>query len=405
MLRRSNQARKTNTDTKNTFHYATRIFVLSSAALATACGSHSAINPSTPVPATSAALNIAASLPAATVGAGYSGTVSASGGTAPYSYSVASGQLPGGVTLAAGSGAISGTPSAGGTFDFAVTATDSKGLTNQKSLQIAVADNTTSSGSGTGSGGSGSGSGSGGGTSSGASTSSGNSFSNVQRAGGWSQDGQGPPNFVDCSPSPCNGIEFSMTQGINDPSMSGNATVFWIGGTTPYSDALFHNHLIGPFSSQGMVDGDYSLVPTLHDFTYDVYFYGDNLDTSEALEFDINQFFDGMGLIFGHQCRIANGNQWDVFDNQKGAWMPTGIPCYPKSGTWNHLTIKVHRTSDNHLTYQSITLNGQTSNLNWSLPHGSASNWYGVTINFQMDGNFQQDSYKVYLDNLTLSYE
>ena len=54
---------------------------------------------------------------------------------------------------------------------------------------------------------------------------------------------------------------------------------------------------------------------------------------------------------------------------------------------------------------QSITLNGQTSNLNWSLPHGSASNWYGVTINFQMDGNFRQDSYKVYLDNLTLSYE
>ena len=196
-----------------------------------------------------------------------------------------------------------------------------------------------------------------------------------------------------------------MTQGVSDPSMSGNATVFWIGGTTPYSDALFHNALIGPFSSQGTFDSDHSLVPTLHNFTYDVYFYGDDLGTSEGLEFDINQFFDGMGFIFGHQCRIANGNQWDVFDNQKGAWVPTGIPCYPKSGTWNHVTIKVQRTSDNHLTYQSITLNGQTANLNWSLPHGSAPNWYGVTVNFQMDGNFRQDSYKVYLDNLTLSYE
>ena len=195
-----------------------------------------------------------------------------------------------------------------------------------------------------------------------------------------------------------------MTQGINNPSMSGDATVFWLGGTTPYSDALFHNHLIGPFSSQGMPDTGYSLVPTLHNFTYDVYFYGDNLGASEALEFDINQFFNGMGFIFGHQCRIANGNEWDVFDNVKGAWVPTGIPCYPNSGSWNHLTIQVQRTSDNHLTYQSITLNGQTATLNWSFPHGSAGNWYGVTINYQMDGNVQQEPYKVYLDNLTFSY-
>jgi len=70
MLRRSNQAQKTNADAKNTFHYATRTFVLSLAALATACGSHSAMNPSNPVPAIPAAVNISASLPAATVGAG-----------------------------------------------------------------------------------------------------------------------------------------------------------------------------------------------------------------------------------------------------------------------------------------------------------------------------------------------
>jgi hypothetical protein len=28
-----------------------------------------------------------------------------------------------------------------------------------------------------------------------------------------------------------------------------------------------------------------------------------------------------------------------------------------------------------------------------------------VTINFQMDGNYKQDSYNVYLDNLTLAYQ
>jgi hypothetical protein len=227
----------------------------------------------------------------------------------------------------------------------------------------------------------------------------------VQSSGGWSQYGQGPPDFVDCSPSPCNGVSFSMTQGVQSPSMSGKATIFNVGGSTPYSDALSNNHLIGTSSSQGMPDPNQTQVRSLHNFTYDVYFYGDNLELSEALEFDINQFFDGMGFIFGHECRIADGNQWDIFDNEKGQWIPTGVPCHPNSNSWNHVTLKVQRTSDNHLVYQSITLNGQTATLNWTLGHGSAPSWYGVTINFQMDGNYKQDSYNVYLDNLTFSYQ
>jgi hypothetical protein len=236
--------------------------------------------------------------------------------------------------------------------------------------------------------------------------SSGQSFSNLQKSGGWGQFGQGPPNFVDCSPSPCNGISFSMTQNVNSPSKSGSATIFNVAGTASYSDALFNNHLIGPLSSQGMPDTDGSIARNLHDFTYDVDFYGDNLSLSEALEFDINQFFDGMGFIFGHECRIAAGNEWAVWDNQNAHWVGTGVPCHPNSNAWNHVTLKMHRTSDNHLTYESITLNGQTSTLNWSFAHGSApGTWYGVTLNYQMDGNVHQDSYNVYLDNLNISYQ
>ena len=196
-----------------------------------------------------------------------------------------------------------------------------------------------------------------------------------------------------------------MTQGINNPSESGRATVFWLGGSTPYSDALWNNHLIGPGSSQGLPDTDQSKTASLYNFTYDVDFYGDNLGLAQALEFDINQFVNDMGFIFGHECRIAGGNQWDIWDNSQGKWVPTGIPCNPKSGQWNHLTLKVQRTSDNHETYQSITLNGQTSTLNWTFSKGSSPGWYGVTINFQMDGNFKQDPYKVYLDNVTLTYQ
>jgi len=231
------------------------------------------------------------------------------------------------------------------------------------------------------------------------------SFANVQNSS-WDQYGQGPPSFVDCSPSPCDGISFSMAQNIKSPSMTGSSAGFNLGGSAVYSDALFVNHLIGAFSSQGLNDTSGTLVPTLHTFNYDVYFYGNNLALSQALEFDINQFFNSMGLIWGHECRIAGGNEWDIWDNQKGHWVATGVPCNPKANTWNHVSIQVQRTESNQLRYQSITLNGVTYTLNKTYPAGTApSNWYGVTINYQMDGNSRQAPYAVYLDKLTFSYE
>jgi hypothetical protein len=327
------------------------------------------------------------------VGTSYKAAITVTGGTSPYTFSVASGQLPNGVQLASNSGTFSGTPTTSGNFNFAISVSDSSGHSQQKSLQIAVSNDSASNSGGGSSG------------SSSNSTTTESSFSNLQRAGGWSQYGQGPPNFVDCSPSPCDGISFSVTQGISSPSMSGAASEFNVGGTTPYSDALFNNHLIGPGSSQGMPDSDGGIVPSLHDFTYDVYFYGDNPGLAQAVEFDINQFFGGMGFIWGNECRIAAGNQWDVWDNQNARWVPTGIPCYPNSSSWNHVTINVQRNADNQLQYDSITLNGVTSTLNWTFGHGLAPNWYGVTINYQMDGDYKQDSYNIYLDNLTFSYQ
>lgn len=233
----------------------------------------------------------------------------------------------------------------------------------------------------------------------------GNAFSNLQHSGGWAAYGQRPPNFVDCSPSPCDGITFSMTQGIKSPSLSGMATQFNLGGTAVYSDALFNNHLIGDLSSQGLPDKNHTLVPTLHNFTYDVYFYVSNSGLSQAVEFDVNQFYNGLGFIWGHECRIAGGNQWDIWDNINQKWVPTGIACNPVGNSWNHVTIQVQRTSSNQLLYKSITLNGVTSTLNQSYSPGSTpSGWWGVTVNYQMDGNNKQSPYTVYLDNLTFTY-
>ena len=350
-------------------------------------------------------LTVSSNLPAGMEGSVYNGQIQASGGTAPYNFAITSGQMPQGVNLDQASGDVTGTPASSGSFTFGVTVSDARGASRQDSLEITIAQAAATSSPVP--------------TSpppsspappstpppSAPAPSSGNSFSTVQHAGGGQQYGQGPPDFVDCSPSPCNRIDFSMTQGSSSPSVSGKSTVFWLGGTKPYSDALWNNHLIGPNSSQGIFDTDQSKTSSLHDFTYDVDFYGDHLELSEALEFDINQFFGNKGFVFGHECVMANEDQWKIWDESKHEWVPTGIPCHPKSGEWNHLTLKVHRTSDDHTKYESITLNGKTSTLNWTFENGSSPGWYGVVVNFQMDGYYKQVSYKVYLDNLNITYQ
>ncbi len=79
------------------------------------------------------------SLANGTVGNSYSQTVLASGGTLPYTWSLVAGQgtLPPGLNLST-AGAITGTPSTAGTYNFTVKVTDAASATAQKALSIVV---------------------------------------------------------------------------------------------------------------------------------------------------------------------------------------------------------------------------------------------------------------------------
>jgi len=232
----------------------------------------------------------------------------------------------------------------------------------------------------------------------------GTSISNLQSTGGWQSWGELPPDYGLCA-YPCPGVTWSMSQGIKTPSLSGNSTQFNIGGTTAYGDVLWSNSLIGQGSTQQLPDSGHTLLPTLHNFTYDAQFYVTNLDVTQALEFDINMYFDGLGLIWGNQCDIGGGRVWDIWDNLNQKWVSTGAGCNPVNNGWNHVTIQVQRESDNWLLFQSITLNGETSNINQYYEAGSVpNNWWGITVNYQMDGNYQQSSNTTYLDNFTFTY-
>jgi hypothetical protein len=75
---------------------------------------------SRPATNSTASLTISSVLPPATLGSIYTTTLNVSGGTAPYGFSLTAGELPTGLLLGSTTGTILGTPTANGSFSFAI---------------------------------------------------------------------------------------------------------------------------------------------------------------------------------------------------------------------------------------------------------------------------------------------
>jgi hypothetical protein len=85
------------------------------------------------------AIAFSGTMPAtATYNAAYTGSAAASGGVGTLTYSLASGALPTGLSLNAANGAVTGTPTAVGTFNFTIKAADAFGDSNTQSYSIVV---------------------------------------------------------------------------------------------------------------------------------------------------------------------------------------------------------------------------------------------------------------------------
>lgn len=265
-----------------------------------------------------------------------------------------------------------------GTHSAIVKAWDNSGKIYQNSFNFTVGGTTTTTSSSSGS----------------TSVTAGTTVYNVQTLGGW---GSCTVCAGDGGNGPVAGYDMQQHQG--SPSMTGDATKFSIWGSTPYSDVLWWKQL---------VDGDYypQTVANAHHFIYDTYFYIDNPGAAQALEFDINQYTNGHSLIFGTQCNIRAGAVWDIWDNQNSRWVHTGKSCgAPSAYTWHHVTVEVERASDggDWLHYISISMDGNKTYIDaWYPPAGSS--WKGITVNFQMDGNYAEQSYNVWLDKFSFSY-
>jgi hypothetical protein len=162
---------------------------------------------------------------------------------------------------------------------------------------------------------------------------------------------------------------------------------------------------MGQGTTLNMPDTNRTLIPSIHHFTYDAYVYVTNASVTQSLEFDVNMYLNGVGMEWGTQCNHLDGGVWDIWNNINAKWVSTGVACNLINNGWNHVTLQVQRQSNNDLLYQSITMNGHTYTLNRTeAPFPVPSGWYGVTVNYQMDGNHTQASYTTYLDKLNLTY-
>jgi hypothetical protein len=213
--------------------------------------------------------------------------------------------------------------------------------------------------------------------------SNGNVIASIQQLSGWD-------SCTSCAGGQGN-AQFSMTQNEGSPSLDGNTTQFWIGGNTPYSNAMWIKTL--------------SAGSNASHFTYDLYFYMDNPNAAEALEFDVNVAYNGQYYVFGTQCSPHWSHTWDTWDENAGTWNSTGVACPVFSAnTWNHVSIELERTWDNQLHWIAISMNGTRNTIDRYVASKPTSYNNGISVDFQMDGDYKQTDYSVWIDKMSLTY-
>ena len=213
----------------------------------------------------------------------------------------------------------------------------------------------------------------------------------------------------------------SMTMDSSPPapatSMDGKAAQFSMNPGTAalaaadygYSNYLYFNPIAGGTG--------------VSTFTYDLYFWIDNPDTPQALEFDVNQGYDdttvntaadgGTGspqrFTWGSECNLKGDKppgQWDIWDDSIGYWEPTGISCQAETqilpNRWNHLTWNLHQMGG-MVYYDTLTVNGVVNPVN--IAYVNQSDWTLEEIDtaFQMDLAQPPVAYNEWLDEVSLT--
>jgi hypothetical protein len=233
-------------------------------------------------------------------------------------------------------------------------------------------------------------------------------ISNIQAMSGWqSCGGLFPSNSARAGQICAAGggtPTSSMAQGVPSPTdpMDNNSAEFSISQSQPgcphYCNMLYFNPVAG---GNGVKH-----------FIYDLYFYVDNANYPQALEFDMNQTYGGNRWVWGSECNFKgdNGAQvWDIWnDAPDTGWEETSVPCNTsiiQSGAWNHIIWDVQHdpNDDTHVLYNSLTINGTQYPVATSYPYQQGWTLEEIDNAFQMDLDSNGDAYNVWLDKVNLT--
>jgi hypothetical protein len=197
---------------------------------------------------------------------------------------------------------------------------------------------------------------------------------------------------TDCAGGTNNADVYWMAQFQTTPSLDGSSTQFYISASLPYSNVLFWEKL-------GAQDW-------ATQFTWDFWVYLDNASLgAQALEYDVFQFVSGVEFMFGSQCGYASG-YWDIWNQGAGTWVQSQLPCQKfLPNVWHHIVWQMHRTSDQQMHYDSLTLDGMQNTLNVAEPSGPLpTGWTdNLGVQWQMDTGSGPLTTSEWIDNVKLT--
>jgi hypothetical protein len=176
------------------------------------------------------------------------------------------------------------------------------------------------------------------------------------------------------------------------PSRDGHSTEFYVSAAKPYANVLFWRKL-------GAVNSATHL-------TWDFWVYLDKASLSaQALEYDAFQFVNGLEFMFGTECVYRTG-YWEIWNQKAGNWVQTKLPCKAFTpNAWHHVVWQFHRTTDNMMHFDAVTLDGVLHTLNLSQPSGPLpAGWASdLGVQWQLDTAGAPLTFSEWVDNVKLT--
>lgn len=211
----------------------------------------------------------------------------------------------------------------------------------------------------------------------------------IQQATGWQTCGT-------CGDSGGDGAlaSYSMIRGITFPTLSGSSAEFKIGGTQPYANGYWYINHQAPTKAFSSLR-----------YEFDLYIPSGMENAPQAIEFEVQQKLGGRIYNFAWQA-VYPGGRWRVFNYTTRVWEDSGLAFVRfTAATWHHIIAEFHDDSATHIAYHdALTIDGVRHPLKITHLGTPTSTGTKFTNAFQLDLNGSATDYKVYVDNMKITY-